>query len=650
MAAVSAPASLDVPRPQRVPRGARGKTTPSRRCVREAMHRGADALVQRQAADGSFECFIDVGPVAVASQLVLERFAGRLDPQTAAQGLAALRGAQRPDGSFPAWLHAQQGSVPVSALAAVAMRSAGAGEHDPAVVRAQRWVDAHGGEEAVAEAFANTGDASAVYLVAAGALRPDVLPKIPLSVALTPLLERVVDGRVHAGNLLAMFSILAVASARREATAVRKGWLRAALGDALRGAQRQRAIDYIARWQNPDGSFNQALFPTQLMALGLVALGLRPDEAPLSEALSWLDARKSVDGGALRLQAIPNDVWSTAQAVLALHAVGRREHREAVRAAANHLRAEQLRTPQPRANQRRRGAKRTGGWAFQRGNPTMPDCDDTGLVLAALGTTTPAAAAREDFAAIDDGVAWLRDMQNPDGGWAAYVWNLPSKAPGPMFLGDRIMPDLHDPRAALTTFLDPPPELGDPATEGVTARVLWGLGACGVTRDDAAVCRAIEFLEAQQCESGALWDRWMTCYLPGTATAVLGLHAVGEDLTAPWVTRALQWMMDRQNPDGGFGESPRAFVDPSWAGRGPSMPAVTGWVTTALVRAGQRDTVVVRDAIQYLLDVQRPDGTFDNAGWVNPYVPPDTFYEYELAAQCTPLMALADFARGSALR
>lgn len=617
-------------------------TTATKRRVQSAVRRGADHLRAQQSADGRFECLIEVGPVAIASQLILEHFAGvSRDPATA---VTALRMVQRDDGSFPAWVHATTGSVPTTALVAAALRCAGVADDDPAQDRARRWVREHGGDEAIAAAFSQTGEVSAVFLVAAGELSPDVLPPLPLSVAIAPLLERIVDGRIHAGNLLAMFSILAVAEHRRAQQAPRpRGWLRSALGGAVRELQRTRAIDYLATWQNPDGSFNQALFSTQLMALGYAALGMGAEEPPLRDALAWLDARK-VDGEHLRMQAIPNDVWSTAMVGLALDATGRGVDRTAAERAVEHLHREQLREPQPRANQRRRGAQRTGGWAFQSGNPTMPDCDDTGLVLAFLGEVTPQHASRDAFAAIDRGLSWLSDMQNPDGGWPAYVWNLPSKKPGPMFDGEQIMPDLRDPKSALAVFVDPPPELGDPATEGVTARVLWGLGACGVGRDDARVCRALEFLRAQQCESGAFWDRWMTCYLPGTATVVLGLHAVGEDMEAPYVQRAVDWMMSCQNEDGGFGELPEAFSDPEVAGRGPSMPGVTGFVLLAALRAGTVGTPAMERAAQYLLGSQGRDGSWDNAGWVNPYVPPDTFYEYPFASTCMPVMALAEFA------
>lgn len=618
--------------------------TPAQHAAR-AVTRAATALEAIQRADGSFECLIDVGPVAVATQLVLEDFAGRLSPDRAAAGRRALARTQRGDGSYPAWAAGPSGSVAVTALAVAALRVAGAPADDQTRAAAQAYVDAHGGALAVAEAFTTRGDSCAIFLAASGDLPPDVLPAVPLSLLAAPLLERATDGRLHAGNLMVLFVIAAVSAAKRPPPR-RPGLLRAVVGTAVRELERRRAVDYLQSWQNPDGSFNQSVFATQLMALGLAALGRQTAGDAVDAALRWLDAQVVPRGDAITMQAIPNDVWGTAQASLALLAAGRTTDDPALARALAHLRAEQLHEPQPRANQRKRGAVRAGGWAFQRGNPTMPDCDDTGMVLASLGAATPPRASREEFATLDAGVAWLRAMQNPDGGWPAYVWNLPAKAPGPMFTNAVTIPDARDLRAIVSLFVDPPPELGDPSTEGVTGRVLAGLGACGIDRDDAAVCRALEFLQAQQCDSGAFWDRWMTCYLPGTATVLIGLAAVGADLRAPWVQRALQFLCTHQNADGGFGEDPRAFVDPRAAGQGPSMPPVTGYVLSALVAGGLRGADTARRAAAYLVGTQRADGTWGTGGWVNPYVPPDTFYTYDLAATTVPLQALAQYATG----
>jgi squalene-hopene/tetraprenyl-beta-curcumene cyclase len=213
-----------------------------------------------------------------------------------------------------------------------------------------------------------------------------------------------------------------------------------------------------------------------------------------------------------------------------------------------------------------------------------------------------------------------------------------------MFMRD-LPVTLDDPRALVGAFVRPEPEYGDPALEGVTGRVLWGLGATGVRREDPAVCRAIDFLRAQQCDTGAWWGRWKACYLAETATILIGLGAVGEDMSADYVRRALRFMLACQNEDGGFGETAEAYRDPHGAGRGPSMPPVTAYVVLGCLAAERAPASAMERAIAYLLRTQREDGLWDNAGWLHTFIPPHLLYIYDAPAHALPLLAIATWRR-----
>src|SRR5262249_1654971 len=150
---------------------------------------------------------------------------------------------------------------------------------------------------------------------------------------------------------------------------------------------------------------------------------------------------------------------------------------------------------------------------------------------------------------------WVLGMQNPDGGWPGFVYGHPSKPPGPL-VPRKLGASLAD---VVGLVLDPPPDFADPSTEDVTARGLHGLVLIAPTTEVPGVAGAVAFLRAQQCASGAWWGKWMPTYLPTTAFVLLGLESVGVDMQAPWVRRAVRWVLDRQNADGGWGEGPDSY-------------------------------------------------------------------------------------------
>jgi squalene-hopene/tetraprenyl-beta-curcumene cyclase len=157
----------------------------------------------------------------------------------------------------------------------------------------------------------------------------------------------------------------------------------------------------------------------------------------------------------------------------------------------------------------------------------------------------------------------------------------------------------------------------------------------------------VAFLAAQQCESGAWWGRWKVAYLAETATVLMGLAAVGEDMSSSYTVRARYFLEACQNADGGFGEVPETYRDPRLAGRGPSMPPVTAYVLLGLLATGRASRGVVDAATRYLVAMQNGDGLWDNAGWLHTFIPPDFLYAYDMPAWALPLYALAEARRGA---
>jgi squalene-hopene/tetraprenyl-beta-curcumene cyclase len=110
------------------------------------------------------------------------------------------------------------------------------------------------------------------------------------------------------------------------------------------------------------------------------------------------------------------------------------------------------------------------------------------------------------------------------------------------------------------------------------------------------------------------------------------------------VQRAARFLAACQNPDGGFGERAEAYREPARAGRGPSMPAVTGFVLLGLLAAAPAaNAALLRGAARFLIATQDASGSWGNADWLHTVNPPDSFYTYDLPAKALPLLALSRY-------
>jgi squalene-hopene/tetraprenyl-beta-curcumene cyclase len=582
-----------------------------------------------------------MGVAPTAQVLVALHYVGALSPEDATAGARWLRARQAADGSYRSHPTATEGDLGTTASAWAALHVCAPGDNIDAIAAARSYVEAHGGTDAVVGAFAR-GDPSVVFLALAGLVDASELPCPPMLPGLLPPVVSFMERRFHSGILMVSGALTLIA--RR----LRGDW--GPDGPPPSPIARRfaaRTLTLLATFQNRDGSWNANTVQTALMLAALAAAGLHPEHPMVRRAVAWLEAQCVRDDDGLHLDAFGSPVWCTAANVRALIAAGESPGDPRIVRALEWLIACQSQIEQPEVDNRNPGAPRTGGWAFQPGNETMVDNDDTGTVLTAFGSVLAAETLDPEVtervtASLNRGRAWLLGMQNPDGGWSAFVHGLPAKRPGPLFTGP-VEVSLDDPVAALRTLFDPPRELGDPSTEDLSGRVLDGLGRIGLTIESPAVRRAIEFLKAQQFDHGGFWGRWTVNYLASTACVLQGLARVGADMSEPWIRRAVGFLTERQNADGGWGELPDSYADPTLAGRGPSMPPLTGLVLTGLIDAGEARSESVARAIAYLLDQQQADGSWPHNDWLQAIVPPDTFYILAEAAKHYPVEALAHF-------
>ena len=591
--------------------------------ARAALDRAHAMFFRTQQEDGSWSGPCDQGPAATGQALVGLRFVEALAPADAEAAARYLVRQQRPDGSFAGYPFAERGDLSATACAWAGLTAAGLPVDHDAVRRARAFVEANGGFPEFASRV-QQGDLTALFVVLAKLAPADALVPPPVLFTLLPPLERFVERRF---NVQMPFVLLLTGVLLHY---LRGDWGEGGKHEGLVGSlEARRSLELMDRFQNADGSwlFGDTLHAALALAT-LRAIGIPAGDPRAARGLAWLLGQRRRDGDGVWFSIFGSDVWTTAFTLRALLLSGvAGDHPAVTRATAWLLAAQHAE------------------WGFQAGTTTMPDCDDVAVALGPLGIvrSAPSAGASEVRRAVDRATAWLLTMQNADGGWASFQHGLPGKAPGPMMTGPMPTPgeSLWD---KLRFFMNPPPELGDPSTEDVTGRVLYGLGQNGHTAAEEPIARAIAFLRAQQCESGAWWGRWVVNYLAATAWALRGLAAVGVDHDAPWVRAAIAFILEHQNADGGWGEEVASYRDPRLAGIGATTAGLTGLVLSSLVDAGQARSPAASRATEYLVSRQAADGTWPNGSLLHALVPPDLFYLLPGAPEQLALEALGRIA------
>lgn len=602
--------------------------------VQLAMERAHRALWETQRADGSWDVPADIGSWVTSQTVTVLKHLQQLSNEDTQLAVKWLTGQQRSDGAFTVQPYAKHGDLGATASAWAALHLCGA---KAAADKAQAWIESHGGTARVIEKMSE-GDFAAVFLAMAGLVDARRLPCPNTTAMCVPGVLDFLTTRFHAGILMgALQADITIQSLRGD-------WK--GLIDAVKG---RTAVSLFRDFQNEEGSINGASSITAMALPMLKAIDTSESRTMMARALRWLERQAIRDETGLHFPGYGTDVWSTAFVARALLAGGvPATDVDMSRALKWMVDAQLLTHPQPKANNRKPNAVRFGGWGFQKTNHTMPDNDDAGVILSAMGPALDDPDLEPELRrrlarSVELAKRWLFDMQDPNGGWSAFVWDLGTKPPGPV-MEKQVKVDLANQLAMVPLVIDPPPFVQDPATEDVTSRILHGLAQVGEKYNSSPpVQRAVEFLKKQQTASGAWWGRWVVNYLSATSFVLMGLEAVGINMKEDWVQRAAKWVLSKQNADGGWGETPESYKSEANAGIGPTMLPLTGLVVQGLISAGFGDAPEVQKAVELIVASQRADGTWPNGEYLHTNIPPDTFYVYPEAARFYPAEALARY-------
>ena len=666
MTATAEPDDLDRP-------GGLGTEVATARPVDAAIGAAVAHLCGLQDEVGWWKGDLETNVTMDAEDLLLRHVLGILEPDDTARAARWIRSQQRADGSW-ATFGGGPADLSTTVEAWVALRLAG----DPAEAAHMR---------AAAEFARSKGGVAAtrvftrIWLSLVGLWSWDDVPTIPPEIVLLPrwVPLNIYDWACWARQTIVPlavvsslrsvcpvpFGIAELDAGPRRRTGRPSGWDRAfgVLDKAVKAYGRHpvrplraHAVRKAERWildrQEADGSWGGIQPPWVYSLIALRLLGHRLDSGPVRAGLDGLDAftvrvdrvpwaplptgpddpsgtpavtaafAEPEDGPVRWLEACQSPVWDTALALIALLDAGVPASDPAVRRGTDWLLGEEITGAGDWAVRRPRLAP--GGWAFEFANDLYPDVDDTAEVVLALRRAAAGHPEPERVhAAADRGAAWAVGMASSDGGWGAF------DADNTRELVRKL------PFCDFGAVIDPP-------SADVSAHMVEMLAhSPGVARD-----RGIDWLLRAQEKDGSWFGRWGVNHVYGTGAAVPALVAAGIPAHGPVIRRAVRWLEEHQNPDGGWGEDIRSYTDPRWIGRGTSTASQTAWALLALVAAGALTGAAER-GVDFLVRTQRADGTWDEPQFTGTGFPGDFSINYHLYRLVFPLSALGRYAEAT---
>jgi squalene-hopene/tetraprenyl-beta-curcumene cyclase len=385
---------------------------------------------------------------------------------------------------------------------------------------------------------------------------------------------------------------------------------------------RRRALKKAEQWMierlnGTDGL--GAIFPAMVNAHeALACLGYPPDHPyrmATRQALQKLLVNREESA---YCQPCVSPVWDTALSCLALQEEASEDAQEHVYQALKWLQDRQL-GDQPGDWQEDHPGLEGGGWPFQFRNPHYPDLDDT----AAVAWTMHQSQQERFRLSLQRAADWICGMQSKNGGFASFDSDNTS-----YFLNEI-------PFADHGALLDPP-------TSDVSARCAILLAFIGRRSRELKAC--LHFLAREQEPDGSWYGRWGTNYIYGTWSVLAALEKLDDPPNQFHVQRAVNWLKNKQRPDGGWGESCDTYFDPGKAGMAPmSTSFQTAWALLALMAAGQVESEEVCRGVRFLIERQHADGLWKDEYFTAPGFPRVFYLKYHGYSKYFPLWALARY-------
>ncbi|MEM8813740.1 MAG: squalene--hopene cyclase, partial [Pseudomonadota bacterium] len=540
-----------------------------------------DRLLAFQKDDGHILFELEADATIPSEYVLLHHFLGEIRPEREERIARYLQRIQNLDGSWPLF-HDGDGNISATVKAYWALKLIGEDIDAPHMARARAWILKQGGA-ARANVFTR------IMLALFGQIPWRGVPVMPVEVMLLPVWFPFHLSKMAYWSRTVLVPLLVLYARKARAanptgidiaelfetppeehkvynvnpTGSRVGNMFLALDKVLQVADpyfpkflRNRAIRcaeafFLERLNGEDGL--GAIYPAMANAVMAMRVLGYPDDDP-----SMVIARQSIEklvieqGDEVYCQPCLSPVWDTGLAAHALLESGERDDPEIERML-DWLKDRQILDVEGDWTVRRPGV-RPGGWAFQYANDHYPDVDDTAVVALAMHRQGHPKYGE----AIDRACEWLVGMQSSSGGWGAF------EPENEHYYLNSI------PFADHGALLDPP-------TADVTARCVGCLAQVDRIRYAEAIQKGIDYLKREQEADGSWYGRWGANYVYGTWSVLVALNGAGEDMSAPYVRRAVDWLKARQLPDKGWGEGLETYEAERRAFARTSTASQTAW-------------------------------------------------------------------------
>ena len=624
--------------------------------INRAIARSQDHLLSRQTAEGYWCAELESNVTITAEVLLLHKIWRTDKTRPLAKAETYLRSQQREHGGWELY-YGDGGELSTTVEAYMALRLLDVPITDPVLVKARKFILHRGG-------ISKTRIFTKLHLALIGCYEWQGLPSIPPSIMLLPEESPFTIYEMSSwarGSTVPLLIVLDRKPIFKLDTPINLNELYAegvanvcyelprsndwtdifvALDGAFKLAEnlnlvpfRQEGLAAAEKWvlerQEASGDWG-GIIPAMLNSLlALRTLDYDLDDPVIQRGLTAIDNFAIETENSYRIQPCISPVWDTAWCLRALIESGVNNEHPAMVKAGLWLLDKQILDYGDWAVKNK--GTTPGGWAFEFENRFYPDVDDSAVVVMGLSQVKLPNESHK-FQALARCVNWIASMQCKPGGWAAFDLDNDQDWINLIPYGD------------LKAMIDP-------NTADVTARVLEMLGECSLSMDNQRVQPAIAYLLKEQEADGSWFGRWGVNYIYGTSGVLAALSLIAPNKSRQQIERGASWLVGYQNPDGGWGETCASYNDPSLKGTGVSTASQTAWALMGIMAAKEgvkfAGQASIERGIEYLLNTQQDDGTWDEDQFTGTGFPGHFYLKYHLYQQYFPLQALARYVKQS---